>query len=97
VIEGAEVTFPTASPHTLTATVNGVSDSVTVEVSPVLATPAPLPITGGDGEATGEAGGLAATGMSAPVLPLTAASVLALLLGAASIVLSRRRLRTRGE
>jgi X-Pro dipeptidyl-peptidase len=97
VIEGAEVTFPTASPHTLTATVNGVSDSVTVEVSPVLATPAPLPVTGGDGEATGEAGGLAATGMSAPVLPLTAASVLALLLGAASIVLSRRRLRTRGE
>jgi|GEM_PF-2605516 len=33
VVSGLDVTFPTASPHTITATVGGMSDSVTIQVS----------------------------------------------------------------
>lgn len=75
VIDGNRVTFPTASPHVLTATVGGVSASITVEV--VAAAAAPASSTGS---------GLADTGVEVGAL-----AALALLLAAAGAVLALRR------
>ncbi|MFN3708246.1 hypothetical protein [Microcella sp.] len=47
VIDGLRVTFPTASPHVLTVTVGDISESVTIEVVPALASTGandPMPI-----------------------------------------------------
>lgn len=75
VIDGNRVTFPTASPHVLTATVGGVSASITVEVGAAAAAPA---------SSTGS--GLADTGVEVGAL-----AALALLLAAAGAVLALRR------
>lgn len=77
VVNGRTVTFPTASPHVITATLGAVTASVTVQVTP---RPAPsLPSTA-----------LPTTGESAsPVLALSVAAF-ALLLGAGLILVRRR-------
>jgi LPXTG-motif cell wall-anchored protein len=75
-VDGLTVTFPTASPHVITATLGDVSTSVTVHVTP---TPAPKP---------GPAG-LSTTGTD--LLPPLAAGLLLLLAGA-GLVWRRRRL-----
>ncbi|WP_241979994.1 hypothetical protein [Cryobacterium glaciale] len=48
IISGATVTFPHASPHIITATLNGVSISVNIEVIPTPLASAILAITGAD-------------------------------------------------
>ncbi|WP_440708984.1 beta strand repeat-containing protein [Herbiconiux sp. YIM B11900] len=64
VVNGFAITFPHASPHTVTATLGSVSASVTIEVVPGPApspgpTPASLANTGFDGSAAGLTGGAA--------------------------------------
>lgn len=54
IVDGLTVTFPTASPHTLTVTVGQVSATVVIEVQ--APTPAPTPGTGGDGTGSGSGG-----------------------------------------
>lgn len=85
VIEGHSVTFPTASPHTITATLDGLTASVTIEVVPA-ATSANPPST----ETPVAAAQLAATGTD-PLLGGVLGGAL-LLAGAASLLLVRRRI-----
>jgi hypothetical protein len=80
VVDGLTVTFPTASPHVITATLGDVSTSLTVHVTP---TPAPTP-TPQPGPA-----GLSTTGTD--LLPPLVAGLLLLLAGA-GLVWRRRRL-----
>lgn len=84
VIDGLTVTFPSASPHVLTATLDGVSASVTIEVT-AAATPAG---SSGAGASSGGAR-LAETGFDSA--PLTAALALLLVGGVAIAVAARRR------
>jgi len=83
VIVGTRVTFPHASPHLLTAVVGSAQASITVEVTPAAVAAVPAAV-GGPGP-----GGLAATGFE-PLVPVTAMLVL-LVLGAAALLVSRRR------
>lgn len=78
VIDGNRVTFPTASPHVLTATIGDVSASITVDVVAAAAAPSS---TG-----SSSSSGLADTGVE-----LGALALLALLLAAAGAVLALRR------
>ncbi|RZS64571.1 hypothetical protein EV187_2958 [Agromyces ramosus] len=80
VIDGLSVTFPTASPHTITAELDGVTASVTVEVIPAASTSATS--DSDDPE-------LAATGVD-PLLGGTVGGAL-LLAGLASVLIVRRR------
>ena len=79
VIDGMDVTFPSASPHTITATytATGATDSVVIEV-------VPAPVDAPDAEQLGNTGVNPAT-----IAQATAASALALL--GASLVIARRR------
>lgn len=81
VIDGLSVTFPTASPHTITAELDGVTASVTVEVIPAAASAS----TASDSDDPE----LAATGVD-PLLGGTVGGAL-LLAGLASILIVRRR------
>ncbi len=88
VIEGNAITFVDASPHVITAAANGVSASVTIEVTAAAVVP---PVTGGD-PVTGEpAGGLATTGVSPIVFTLGGLALMALLAGAVILVVRRNR------
>lgn len=77
-VDGLTVTFPTASPHVITATLRDVSTSVTVEVTPAKVTPP-------TGDPTG---GLSMTGTD-PLPPL-ALGLLLVLAGAGAVVVGRR-------
>jgi X-Pro dipeptidyl-peptidase len=83
VIEGTRVTFPHASPHVLTAAVGSARASITVEVTPAAVAAVPA-VVGGPG-----ADGLAATGFE-PLVPVSAMLAL-LVLGAAALLIARRR------
>lgn len=77
VVDGLSVTFPHASPHTITASLDGVTASVTIQVTPRAVpaqTPAALPSTGIDGTVAGGA-------------------ALALLVAGGILLLARRRAR----
>ncbi|MFF2270747.1 hypothetical protein ACFVTX_00625 [Agromyces sp. NPDC058136] len=82
VIDGLKVTFPTASPHTITATIGGVTASVTVEV-----VGAPV-----NSAAPAAPAGLAETGAAPLGAGLVAATLL--LAGAAISVLTMARRRS---
>jgi X-Pro dipeptidyl-peptidase len=106
VIAGNTVTFPTASPHTLTATVGTATGSVLIEVTPAaVPTPDPTapPVDGGATPAPPVAGdpaaqppvliggsGLPVTG-AAGMIPLGTAAAVLLLAGAAFMMLRRRQ------
>ncbi|WP_127794456.1 hypothetical protein [Agromyces sp. LHK192] len=81
VIDGQTVTFPTASPHTITATVDGVSTSVTIEVVAAAAA------------AASNGRGLAETGADAGFGGIAA---LLLGAGAIAVIAARRREAARG-
>lgn len=85
VVDGRVVTFPTASPHTITATLGELSISVTVEVV-AAAAPAASPADSGAADADAE---LAETGVD-PALP-GAFSALLVLAGLAAVVVAVRR------
>lgn len=90
VIDGLTVTFPTASPHTLTVRVGQVSATVVVEVEPaaVITNPAP---------AAPAATPLATTGAPDAMNALGVLALLLLALGTAAILGNRRsRIRIRG-
>lgn len=70
VVDGHSVTFPRASPHTITATLGDASQSVTVQVIPPVA-PDALPRTGASGEA------VAGIGAGALVLMLVGGALVA--------------------
>lgn len=84
VIEGHSVTFPTASPHTITATLGGLTTSVTIEVVP--ATTAATPPSTGTPVAAQQ---LAATGTDARLGGVLGGALL--MAGAASLFVVRRR------
>ncbi len=87
VVDGLSVTFPTASPHTITATLGAVSASVTIDVVPVVAPVEQPPVSNGtEPDALASTG--SALGASAPALAGLAA--LALLSGTL-MVFGRRR------
>ena len=106
VIAGNTVTFPTASPHTLTATVGTATGSVLIEVTPAaVPTPDPTapPVDGGatpappvTGDPAGQppvligGSGLPVTG-AAGMIPLGTAAAVLLLAGAAFMMLRRRQ------
>jgi hypothetical protein len=85
VIDGLSVTFPTASPHTITAELAGVTASVTVEV--IAAGSAPAASSSGSSDSS-DAPALAATGVD-PLLGGIVGGAL-LLLGSASVLFVRR-------
>ncbi|MFG6477442.1 CocE/NonD family hydrolase [Microbacterium sp. P06] len=94
VFAGSAVTFVHASPHVITAAVNGATDSVTVEVVPAptptpTATPSTPPVVGDVTDSSPD--DLAATGMSPVVFSLAGAAALALIAGIALFAIRRRR------
>ena len=87
VVDGAEVSFPTASPHTLTATLGDLTATHTIDVTPTATvtptpTPTPTPAT---------PGGLPATGASLHGGVLATAGLLLALGTALTITTYRRR------
>jgi len=97
-IDGNQVTFPTASPHVITAVHadTGVTASLTIDVASAADEPAPTPDESDDrppiDRAPGNAGTLPDTGAPEILRPLAAA--LALLLGGGYLL---SRARTRGK
>ncbi len=84
VIDGTRVTFPSASPHVLTVSVDGVSTTVRIEVIPDAAPPAPPTV-------------LAETGVDVASTAVAAALALALsLVGLLGVRLAARRRRVDG-
>ena len=79
IVDGHSVTFPTASPHTITATLGAATTSIVIQVtpSPSKAGAAVLPQTGGDASA----------------LPFVVGGAVALLLAGAVLLSARRRTR----
>lgn len=107
VVAGRTVTFPTASPHTITATLAGVSASVTVEVVAALVVePTPGPTAPGTPDPTGApatsapqapgSAGLASTGLDG-TSPLVGSAAAILLAGAVLVLTSRRRVSARQD
>jgi X-Pro dipeptidyl-peptidase len=87
VIAGNAVTFPYASPHTITATLRDITASVTIEVVPA---PTPAPTTpAAPAAVSGDP--LADTGVSTPIVPLAALALLLAAGGIALIAIRRRR------
>ncbi|MEF3405529.1 hypothetical protein [Agromyces sp. CCNWLW203] len=78
IVDGQTVTFPTASPHTITATLAGVTASVTVEVAASAAAPAAQ-------------AGLAETGAAPLEAGLIAALMLLAGAAASAFTIARRR------
>ncbi|WP_378143897.1 beta strand repeat-containing protein [Cnuibacter sp. UC19_7] len=87
VIAGTAVTFPHASPHTITATLGGLTATVTIEVIPAVA-PSPAPTAPSSPAAS--AAGLADTGLDSGTVGAAGAAALALLLAGAALLLPRR-------
>lgn len=89
VVDGAEVSFPTASSHTLTATLGDQTATHTIDVTPTVnVTPTPTPAT----PATpATPGGLPATGTGLHGGVLVTAGLLLALGAALTIITSRRR------
>ncbi|MCS5497753.1 hypothetical protein NY547_10945 [Cnuibacter physcomitrellae] len=91
VVSGLSVTFPHASPHTITATIGAVSTSVTIQV---VSAPAPTP---GPSPAPATApAGLANTGADGGAAALAGGTAVALLLLGGVLLLIRRSVRRVG-
>lgn len=90
IVDGRSVTFPTASPHTITATLGAVTTSIVIEVTPsaVRPTSAPTP-TGSAPSQTGSV--LSQTGGDAGAVLLLVAGGFALLLAGSGLLVARRR------
>lgn len=88
VIAGSTVTFPHASPHTITATLETLTATVTVQVTPA-PVPAPAP-TASPSPTAPAAAGLANTGVDRGIVAAIGGSALALLLAGGALLLLRR-------
>lgn len=92
IIDGLTVTFPTASPHTLTVTVGDVSATVVIEVEAAAVIPRP----NAESPATAGSGGTLTTTGPSDTSPLGAAGLLMIVLGALAIIAGRAtRIQTR--
>ncbi|WP_157127341.1 beta strand repeat-containing protein [Cnuibacter physcomitrellae] len=85
VISGTTVTFPHASPHTITATLGALTATVIIEVIPA-AVPAPAVPS----SPSASAAGLADTGLDGGTAGTAGAAALALVLAGAVLLLTRR-------
>ncbi|WP_378146329.1 beta strand repeat-containing protein [Cnuibacter sp. UC19_7] len=84
VITGTTVTFPHASPHTITATLGTLTATVTIQVIPA---PVPSPTT----PPSASGAGLANTGLDGGAIGAIGTGALVLLLAGAAFLLIRRR------